>query len=92
MDSLKNIIDSKRLQKKEKKKIGGAIYRWQYRAVEVWSKLGIEGKPRAGWFKIFRDQPNLCERAYSNLIDAPSKSNPEKYFYWLVNDYKRVQK
>jgi len=90
MDSVKDIVDINKFKKREKKR--GATYRWQDRAVEIWTKLGIEGKPKAGWFKIFRDSPNLCEQAFTNLIDAPAKNDPEHYFYWLVNDLKRIQK
>lgn len=89
MDSLKSIIDIKRIQKKEKKR-GGAVYKWQDRAVEIWTKLGIQGKPKPSWFKVFRDSPNLCETAFTNLIDAGSKNDPEKYFYWLINNYKKT--
>ena len=86
---LEKIKVNNNYQKKEKYR--GAHYRWQDRAVEVWKKLGLEGNPASGFFKIFRDAPDLAERCYSFVIDA-SANDPEMLFYWKYNDLRRVQK
>lgn len=86
MGSMKDIILKFKIPEK---KTSGATHQWQDRAVQVWEKLKIKGKPDSSWFKEFRDNPALCERAYSFLVDACNVSDPKKYFYWKLNELKK---
>ncbi len=70
------------------KKSFGASYAWQDTAVRWWKKLGLDGKPTAGWFRIFKIDENMAERSCSFASDSGAK-NIEKITYWAFNQYKK---
>lgn len=60
-------------------------YEWQDRAIDMWSKLNINGKPNANWFRFFkqaflRKKQSLLNATYSAIADS-NPYDPEKYFY-----------
>lgn len=69
-------------------KIGGAFHRWQDTAVRWWIKLGLGKKPTASWFKIFKQNAGLAERACSWASDSGGK-DLEKLTYWALNQFKK---
>jgi len=70
------------------KKIGGATYAWQDAAVRWWKKLGLSGSPATGWFKIFKTNTVLAERACSWTSDSGGR-DPEKLAYWAFAQFKK---
>ena len=66
----------------------GATFQWQDTAVRWWNKLGIQGKPTAGWFKLFKLNVAIAERACSFASDS-NADNLEKLTYWAFNQYRK---
>jgi len=74
----------------EKKK-GGATYQWQDTAVRMWKKLELSGNPSAGWFKLFKANTALAERACSWVSDSGG-DDLERLTYWAYNQFKKYGK
>jgi len=84
-DILKN-----RVEKKPKKKTGGATYSWQDHAVRVAQKLDI--KPDKQWFKCFKlNSEGILERTASWLSDYAC-ADKKMMFYWGLNQFKKYGK
>jgi len=71
--------------------VRGAKYEWQDLAVRWWIKLGLKGKPTASWFKLFRDDRKIIERACSYASDSNAK-DLVKLVYWSFNQFKKYGK
>jgi hypothetical protein len=73
------------------KKTSGASYLWQDTAVRWWKKLGLNGKPTAGWFKLFKSNLDLAERSCSWVSDSGG-NDLERLTYWAFNKFKKEGK
>jgi len=73
------------------KKTNGASYLWQDTAVRWWKKLGLNGKPTAGWFKLFKSNLNLAERSCAWVSDSGG-DDLERLTYWAFNKFKKEGK
>ena len=73
------------------KKPFGASYQWQDTAVRWWKKLGLNGKPTAGWFKLFKSNLNLAERSCAWVSDSGG-DDLERLTYWAFNKFKKEGK
>jgi hypothetical protein len=73
------------------KKPFGASYAWQDTAVRWWKKLGLNGKPTAGWFKLFKLNVDLAERSCSWVSDSGG-NDLEHLTYWAFNKFKKEGK
>jgi biotin operon repressor len=73
------------------KKPFGASYVWQDTAVRWWKKLGLDGKPTAGWFKLFKLDARLAERSCSWVSDSGG-NDLERLTYWAFNKFKKEGK
>jgi biotin operon repressor len=86
--SIKRISDVLDKFKLPTEQARGATYQWQDTAVRWWVKLDLEEKPTASWFKIFRDNTSLAERACSWASDSGG-DELEKLTYWAFNQFKK---
>jgi hypothetical protein len=73
------------------KKPFGASYAWQDTAVRWWKKLGLDGKPTAGWFRLFKLNAKLAERSCSWVSDSGGQ-DLERLTYWAFNKFKKEGK
>jgi len=69
----------------------GATYEWQDTAVRWWKKLGLDGKPTAGWFRLFKLNATLAERSCSWVSDSGG-NDLEHLTYWAFNKFKKEGK
>lgn len=84
--SLKDILSTKGIV--VKKSVGGATHEWQDRAVRYWQKLGLKGHPDAAWFKIFKTDPGIAERACNWASDSGGQ-DLRKLTFWGFNQFRK---
>lgn len=70
------------------KKGGGAKYQWQDMAVRWWEKLHLDGEPNGSWFRIFKLNSTIAERACSWASDSGA-DNLEKLIYWAFSQLRK---
>lgn len=59
-------------------------YSWQQRALDMWKKLGVEGRPTSSFFKCFKQNATIASDVVYEISDADAKS-PLKLFYFKFN-------
>ena len=58
-------------------------YSWQQQALDMWVKLGVEGKPTSSFFKCFKkDEKKATEAAY---FTSDATGDVLKAFFWRFN-------
>jgi hypothetical protein len=73
------------------KKAHGASYPWQDTAVRMWKKLNLNGKPTAGWFRLFKLNSDMAERSCAWASDSGG-TDLEKLTFWAFNQFKKYGK
>lgn len=74
MDFLENLQNQKQPTK----------FTWQQLALDMWQKLGVNGRPPATFFKCFKQNPQRAQTAVYEISDA-DVSEPLKLFFWKYN-------
>lgn len=59
-------------------------YSWQQKALDLWEKMNITGRPNASYFKCFKDNVERATEAAYYTSDSHS-ANPLNTFFWKYN-------
>ena len=83
--SIKNVLQKKKILPQPKR---GASHEWQDTAVRWWKKLNLRQKPTASWFKLFKTNSGIAERACSWASDSGG-DDLEKLVYWAYHQFRK---
>ena len=73
MDYLDNLVQQKK----------ATTYSWQQKALDMWGKLGVSGRPTPSFFKCFKKNETRATEAVYFATDATG--DILKAFFWKFN-------